>query len=183
LVYQTLRKLVRRLEALDVPYAVAGGLALNAHGYRRLTIDLDVLVTAQGRDRLLASLEGLTYEPEARGRKRLRDAEHGVGIDLLIAGKFPGDGQPKPVAFPDPAHVGVEIDGVCYLRLPSLVELKLASGMTNFSRLRDVADVVELIKAIGLPAEFAGELNPYVRDKYLELWRGIQESPVGPDQG
>ncbi len=30
------------------------------------------------------------------------------------------------------------------------------------------------------PLEFANELNPYVRDKYLELWHGIQDSPVGP---
>jgi hypothetical protein len=39
---------------------------------------------------------------------------------------------------------------------------------------------LELIKAIHLPAEFNEELDPFVRDKYLEFWRGIQESPVGP---
>ena len=66
------------------------------------------------------------------------------------------------------------------MSLPSLVELKLASGMTNLGRLKDLADVVELIKTRGLAVEFAEELNPYVREKYLELWRGIQESPVGP---
>ena len=38
----------------------------------------------------------------------------------------------------------------------------------------------QLIETRQLPAEFADELNPYVRDKYLELWHGIQESPVGP---
>jgi hypothetical protein len=106
-----------------------------------------------------------------------------VRIDFLIAGRFPGDGRPKPVAFPDPATVGVEIDGIRYLSLSSLVELKLASGMANFVRLRDHADLVELIKAIGLPAEFAEELNPYVRDKYLEFWQAVQEAPPGPDQG
>jgi hypothetical protein len=49
--------------------------------------------------------------------------------------------------------------------------------------MKDLTDGVELIKALGLPAEFVAALNPYVRDKCLELWRGIQESPVGPDQG
>ena len=47
-------------------------------------------------------------------------------------------------------------------------------------RLKDFADVIALIEALHLSAEFADQLNPYVRDKYLELWQGIQDSPVGP---
>jgi len=68
------------------------------------------------------------------------------------------------------------------LALPTLVELKLASGMTNLGRLKDLADVIELIKVRGLPARFAEELNPYVRDKYLELWRSVRDAPAGPDE-
>jgi hypothetical protein len=64
--------------------------------------------------------------------------------------------------------------------LRALVELKIASGMTNIGRLKDLADVQELIRAAGLSAEFAAEVNPYVRDKYLELWHGVHDSPVGP---
>jgi hypothetical protein len=66
------------------------------------------------------------------------------------------------------------------LSLPALVELKLASGMTNLGRLKDLADVQELIKAVMLSSDFADQLNPYVRDKDLELWQGIRDSPVGP---
>jgi len=175
-----MRWLASRFEAMDIAYAVAGGMALNAHGYRRLTIDPDILVTIAGRDRIREELEGLVHSCEANGRKRLRDAGNGVGIDLLIAGYFPGDGKPKPVAFPDPTLVSVEIWGIRFLSLPSLVELKLASGMTNLGRLKDLADVVELIKAIRLPAEFGENLDPYVRDKYFEFWQSIKDSPVGP---
>jgi hypothetical protein len=181
-VFRTLRKIARRLEAMGVPYAVAGGMSLDAHGYRRLTVVVDILVTREGLRTIHAELEGLGYVPPFTGSKNLRDTENGVRIEFLIAGEFPGDGKPKPVAFPDPAQVGVEIDGVRYLSLPSLIELKLASGMTNPGRLKDLGDVQELIKAIGLRAELAEELNPYVRDRYLELWRGLQESPPGPDQ-
>jgi hypothetical protein len=46
--------------------------------------------------------------------------------------------------------------------------------------MKDLTDVIELIKILGLSSEFAEELNPYVREKYLELWRGIRESPIGP---
>jgi Uncharacterised nucleotidyltransferase len=179
-VFQTLRKIAGRLESIGVPYAVAGGMALEAHGFRRLTVDVDILINREGLKTIHERLEGLGYLPPFAGSKNLRDAEHGVRVEFLIAGEFPGDGKPKPVAFPDPAKVAVEIRGVRYLSLPSLVELKIASGMTNLGRLKDLADVQELIRAAHLTAEFAAELNPYVREKYLELWHGVQESPVGP---
>ena len=42
--------------------------------------------------------------------------------------------------------------------------------MTNASRMKDLSDVLELIKILNLPANFADQLNPFVREKYLELW-------------
>jgi hypothetical protein len=180
LVFKTMRKIAHRLDELGVHYAVAGGMSLEAHGFRRLTVDVDILVTREGLKAIHQELEGLGYLPPFTGSKNLRDTENGVRIEFLITGEFPGDGKPKPVAFPDPAAVGVEVDGVRYLSLPCLVELKLASGMTNPGRIKDLGDVQELIRTIGLPAEFAEELNPYVRDKYLELWHGVWESPTGP---
>ena len=181
LVFRSMRKIARRLDELGIPYAVAGGMSLDAHGFRRLTVDVDILVTRDGLMAIHQELEGLGYLPPFTGSKNLRDTENGVRIEFLIAGDFPGDGKPKPVDFPDPAEAGVEIGGIRYLALPKLVELKLASGMTGgIHRMKDFTDVVALIETLHLAAEFAEELNPYVRDKYLELWRGIQESPVGP---
>jgi hypothetical protein len=179
-VFKTMRRIARRLDDLGIAYAVAGGMSLDAHGFRRLTVDVDILVTREGLKTIHERLDGLGYVPPFTGSKNLRDTEFGVRIEFLIAGEFPGDGKPKPVAFPDPAEAGVEIDGIRFLSLPSMVELKLASGMTNLGRLKDLADVIELIKILGLAPGFAEQLNPYVRDKYLELWRGIQESPAGP---
>ncbi len=49
-----------------------------------------------------------------------------------------------------------------------------------FKALRKLAARLEAIKAVGLSADFAAELNPYVRDRYLELWRGVRDAPVGP---
>ncbi len=42
-VYRTLRRIAQRLGELKVPYAIAGGMALFAHGFRRFTEDVDVL--------------------------------------------------------------------------------------------------------------------------------------------
>jgi hypothetical protein len=181
LVFKTLRKIARRLESIDVPYAVAGGMALEAHGFRRLTVDVDILVSREGLKTIHQALDGLGYVPPFTGSKQLRDVESGVRIEFLIAGQFPGDGKPKAVAFPDPETAGVVIDGIRFLSLPKFVELKLASGMTGgIHRMKDFTDVIALIETLKLPAEFAHELNPYVHDKYLELWQGIQDSPVGP---
>lgn len=172
-VHQSLRKVADRLKELRIPYAIGGGMALVVHGYDRTTVDVDILVTPEGLGRVHQSLEGLGYVPPFGGSKNLRDVETGVRIGFLVSGQYPRDGRPKPVAFPNPAEAGVEIDGVRFLRLPVLIELKLASGMTNAARLKDLADVQELIKVLKLPADFSGQLNAYVRDRYMELWNAV----------
>ena len=180
-VQEALRKITRKLDELGIPYAVVGGMALFAHGFRRFTEDVDILVTPEGLKQIHAKLEGLGYVPPFAGSKQLRDTEHGVRVEFLVAGQYPGDGLPKPVAFPDPAAVGVVIDGVRFLDLPTLVELKLASGMTGgVARLKDLADVVALIQALDLPADFARALDPFVRGRFVELWDGVHNAPPGP---
>ena len=54
-VHKTLRKIVKRLEQLQVPYAVVGGMAMFFHGYRRFTEDVDILVTAEGLARSIVN--------------------------------------------------------------------------------------------------------------------------------
>lgn len=176
-VYKTLRSIAARLHELGIPYAVAGGMALVGHGYRRTTVDVDILVTPEGLADAHRNLEGLGYVPPFAGSKNLKDVDTGVRIEFLVAGQYPGDGKPKPVAFPDPGSVAVEIDGIRYLGLPSLVELKLASGMTGKGRRKDLADVQELIRALALDASFAERLDPYVRETYIELWQELQDAP------
>src|SRR5262249_27091581 len=53
-------------------------------------------------------------------------------------------------------------------------ELKIASGMTSSERMKDLSDVQELIKILTLPADFALKLNPYVREKFSELWKAAR---------
>jgi len=60
------------------------------------------------------------------------------------------------------------------LPLPLVLELKLASGISAPHRLKHLADVLETIRALKLPAELVDELNPYVQDKYRELWQAAQ---------
>lgn len=169
-VHDALRKVARRLDELEIPYAICGGMALFMHGVRRFTEDVDILVTKDGLKTIHAALSGLGYAHAFPGSKNLRDADLGVRIEFLIAGQYPGDGKPKPVQFPDPLAVVVEHDGVKYLSLETLVELKLASGISSPDRAKDLVDVQELVRTLHLPADFSEKLDPSVRDKYAELW-------------
>jgi hypothetical protein len=168
-----LRRLVQRLDAEGIPYALLGGLALAEHGYPRLTEDVDVLLTPSGLERFRQRLVGRGYWPAFSGaRKTFRDAETGVRIEIVTTGEYPGDGLPKPVAFPDPAtpEVTVEIEGIRVVALERLVELKLASGTNAPHRLRDLADVQDLIVRLDLPLKLADRLDLSVREAYRDLW-------------
>jgi hypothetical protein len=145
-------------------------MAMFEHGYRRFTDDVDLLVTREGLKDVHQKLEGLGYIPPFPRSKHLRDTEHGVKIEFRVSGDFPGDGKPKAVSFPIPASVAENIGGIQYISLPTLVELKVASGMTSSERMKDLSDVIEMIKTLGLPRDFAGKLNPFVQQKYAELW-------------
>jgi hypothetical protein len=125
-------------------------------------------------------LVGSGYLPPFPGSKQLRDADTGVRVEFLVTGEYPGDGRPKPVAFPDPGAASVEVEGIRLLSLPRLVELKLASRMTNPGRLVDLADVQKLIALLHLPEDFAAQLNAYVCEKYRELWTAVRSNPADP---
>jgi hypothetical protein len=173
-VQRALERLSRTLADKNIPYAIIGGMALNEWGYRRVTVDVDVLLSPDGLRRLKAEVLGRGYVEKFPGSRGLRDIETGVDIDVVLAGEFPGDGKPKPVAFPDPAEAAVAGRRVALLSLNTLVELKLASGISAPHRLKDLADVLELIRALSLPRDLSQSLDPSVRPKYEELWQAAQ---------
>jgi hypothetical protein len=179
-VHKALRKITKRLDELGIPYALAGAMAMFFHGFRRFTDDVDILVTREGLELIHRELEGLGYIPPFQGSRHLRDTELGVRIEFLVSGNYPGDGKPKPVAFPDPKAASVVIGGVHCLQLARLVELKLASGMTNPGRIDDLGDVQKMIRNLHLPEQLTDELHPFVRDKYRELWAAVQNNPLEP---
>ncbi len=174
---ETLRRVTKDLEKKGIDYSVIGAVALNQHGYRRFTEDIDLLLTKEGLEKFKNELLGKGYRPAFEGAtKKFRTTVENVTVEIITSGEFPGDGKPKPVVFPDPSENQTEIDGVKTLSLEKLIELKLASGMTAPHRLKDLADVQELVKAKNLTADFAEKLNPFVREKFLELQKAVEDS-------
>jgi hypothetical protein len=177
-VHKTLRRLVKRLEKAGIAYAVLGGLALNAHRYRRVTTDVDVLLTSEGFAEFKKRFAGKDYESVEGRPRRFTDRKNGVQLDVLVTGLYPGSGQPGPIAFPDPGQAAQRIEEIAYVDLVTLVQLKLAAR-----RWRDFADVVELIRHNGLDERFGERLHPSVRGDYVECLeekRREDEYEAGP---
>jgi hypothetical protein len=162
-VHQSLRRLVKRLEKAEIPYAVVGGMALSAHQYRRATDDVDLLLTPEGIAEFRRLFVPKYYEQVPGRSRRFVDCSNGVTIDILVTGHYPGSGKPGPIAYPDPVAVRQVVMEVPVINLPTLVELKLAAG-----RHRDFGDVVELIRFNNLDESFADKLHESVRRDYTE---------------
>jgi hypothetical protein len=176
LLNNALRRVASDLEEHGIDYSVIGAIALNQHGYRRFTEDIRLLLTKQGLERFREELVGLGYRPAFEGStKKFRTSQENVPIEIITSGDYPGDGLPKPVRFPDPSESFVVIDGVKTISLEKLIELKLASGMTAPDRLKDLADVQELIKTKSIDKAFAENLDSSVRERFIELQKSVHE--------
>jgi hypothetical protein len=155
---------------------------LERHGYQRFTSDIDLLLTKEGLEIFQRELVGMGYRPAFEGaRKKFRATARNVPIEIITAGEYPGDGKPKPISFPEPSESYLTINGVKTVTLELLITLKLASGLTAPGRLKDLADVQELIKLKQLTADFADELHPFVREKFLELQRDAHASQASTE--
>jgi len=162
-VHQTLKRLVRRLERAHIPYAIVGGMAVNAHGHERMTKDVDVLLSRQGFEQFRQLFVPKFYQPLPDLQRRFVDRKNGRGVDVLVAGLFPGNGQPGPAVFPAPDEAAERIKKIQYIGFDALIRLKLAAR-----RYQDLADVVKLIEVHGLDESYLERLHPSLRGDFVE---------------
>ncbi len=161
-VHRMMRRTAKQLETLSILYAIVGGMAVNAHRYRRTTGDVDILLTPEGFAEFRHRLVPKKYGPVPQRPRRFVERTGNVPLDILVTGLFPRTGLPGPIAFPDPADVSEIISNVRVVDLLTLVQLKLAAR-----RFRDLADVVGLTRFNNLDESFADKLHPSLRGDYL----------------
>jgi len=135
------------LQAMSCESVLAGGWAVWRHGFTgRVTQDVDIVLAADRVQEFIrvASVSGFEPQPVPEGRwPKLRHRDTDVYVDLLPEGARPGtQSRPAPTTIPHPSRIGGKGQELHYIELPALIELKLAAG-----RVRDEADVVELIRA------------------------------------
>jgi hypothetical protein len=165
-VHNTLRHLGSILDVARIPYAVFGRAAAFAHGFEQYNLDTDVIVvTEEGLQKMQRVLpfRGFTMTSERRFRDSLTDVE----FKTIPSGRLAGP-EPCPIRFPDPV-ASMMINGYRVVDLPRFIDLKPAMGLWE-TRMRDRADVLQLIQHAKLPREVVNDLDLYVRDEYERLW-------------
>src|SRR5947209_3540100 len=98
MINDALLRIVEDLDRHHIKYALVGALALNQHGFQRLTVDIDLLMTPESLEIFRNELVGLGYRPAFTGAKRkFRTTAENIPIDVITSGEYPGDGLPKSV--------------------------------------------------------------------------------------
>ena len=162
---QTVRAAVALLADHDIPHLIAGGLAVQEHGYFRVTLDADIIVpdAAEAAEFLTGDLSG-PFVREPGFEDTLRDKRTGIQINFLPAAGVVKAGCRVP--FPVPAKVSAT---PLFVPLETLLSLKLDSWHNSPARrARDKGDAVELILKRKLPRDYA--VDAAVRALYVQLW-------------
>lgn len=160
-ILQTARKACAVLAAHGVPCYVAGGLAVQQHGYARFTADVDLVVPDVAAAIDILSIRGFQEIPG--NRMTVKDRETKVEVDLL-----PGGGKVGPalVPYPMPAQVSGE---PVIMPLEDLISNKLGVYYgSKTGRLKDLADAQELIRVGRLPSDLV--VDERVVLQYRRLW-------------
>jgi hypothetical protein len=168
---ETAQRAAAILNQAGIPTLIAGGLAVQVHGYPRMTVDADIIVPD------IVAAHQLLVEHGYRASILLpigvTDPQSKVRVDLL-----PGGNRltPRcPVAFPMPTE-----KAYAFVSLPDLISIKLGSFLSSpVRRGQDKVDVIQLIMRNKLPRDLQG-IDPAVQALYLETWDAIEAEPEGP---
>lgn len=152
------------LKEYNIKPVIVGGLAVQHFGYRRMTEDIDILISREAYTHL---------EQEGKIKFGQLKTKPGVQIDVLTEGK---DNNPDPETVRDGDSLYPTFEGLIYL--------KLLSG-----RDKDKADVTELLKINGLEPELYYKVVHFLPDNLItafdERWRSALsevESGKGPER-
>ncbi|MEK6301848.1 MAG: hypothetical protein AABO41_14145 [Acidobacteriota bacterium] len=147
-------KTAAQLNLLGIRHALAGGLAVGAHGYIRATTDVDFLVGEEAFDHqgsLVAFKPGVPIEVDGIRIDYLSPAALGPQLEEVL------DHPPKS-------------EGLAIVPIEALIYMKLAA-----KRRRDIVDVVELVKAGAdvkrvrdYLGQYAGDLVPLFEELVSE---------------
>lgn len=149
----------KALDAADVRYLVAGGLAVNAHGYIRFTIDIDLVIALEADNirQAFHALARIGYRPtvpikaddfarpeqrerwrEEKGMRVLNfqsDAFRGTSVDVFVYEPF-DFAHEYSIAMCGELLPGTDVR---FVSIPTLIRMKEAAG-----RPRDLDDIQHL---------------------------------------
>ncbi len=147
----------QKLREANIPHALAGGLAVGAHGYPRTTADVDFLVGDEAFEKHAGGLVTLKVPIIAVGK---------VLIDFVSIDETKNEGRQLRPAVEQPP----ESNGIPIVPLPALVYMKLKAG-----RQKDIADLVELLKRGVVDLEEIDRHLAEYAPGQLKRWEKVKE--------
>jgi hypothetical protein len=158
-----------------IDHAIVGGVAVCLHGYRRNTVDLDLLIRPEDTASVRSAIEPEGFQWSARDKEF--SSASGVKIHFVMAGESEGPGQETRFPSPSDSRHVTQIEGLPVLSLAQLIQSKLACGLGDMRRThKDFADVVELIAVHRLDGSFARRLHKSVRKEFRQLVHRVDGS-------
>jgi len=158
-ILDTARDISILIRGSTVSATVIGGVAVVLHGHWRSTKDIDILVDSELTEfSNLLQNHGFVHDPNRR--EFVRDE---IPVHLVL-----------PLQTGTTVKNIVEIEEILTVDLPTLIEMKLRSGTTNFLRAQDLADVIGLIRCRKLTGEFARNLDRSLRPAFQKIVRAIE---------
>ena len=127
------------LQSLLIPANLIGGMALATYGYIRNTEDIDILIHQHNYSKLAQALTDKGAKPEPNNKYKLNNTY----IQIYYGGQQIHKNSPDK--FPEPT---TNTPGLTVIELPQLLAMKVQAG---YSRAKDRADYIELIKRGSIP--------------------------------
>lgn len=192
-----LQQIARAFSDRGVVHALAGGVAMAAHGFPRATKDLDLLIAHSDADIAGEALRALGFEAASGATGFVRYVRHPLPelpelsewADLLLARRPLGlellrQAQAQPILW----------DGIAIPVVPreGIILMKLLAHVNDASRLIDRADIRALLGDVGqsgreslraAAAELGADVVALLHRIEQESHDGIRESPPGADFG
>lgn len=147
----------RELRKAGIPHALAGGLAVGAHGYPRTTDDVHFLVGDEAFEKREGGIVTLKVPLIAVGKVR---------VDFVSIDESKGEQRQLRPAVEEPPRS----DGIPIVALPALVYMKLKAG-----RQKDTADLVELLKRGSVDLEAMDDYLEEYAPEQIRRWQRVKE--------
>ena len=174
--WASLENLTSILKKNNINFTIIGGAARNQYKYFKITEDIDLLVDVKHREKMLNLPIGFIRELSKGRGKRYSLHNPKTDIDVIYTGEKAGS-EESNIPYENPKKISNVIQGIPFLSLENLIKYKLASGIFGHQRFKDFDDIIELIKRNKLPKNYCDNLRSDLKDKYIELWVGVKNSP------
>lgn len=145
---KVLAAILAELEKHNIPYAIVGAVAMGFWGVRRDTVDIDLLVKAADREKVIAFMKGIGYDHMIASNfaDQFGHLMKGMGlVDFLYTKREQGiieDGK---------TFKGINKDIDVRVAMPEdIIGLKLDAIKNNPKReIRDWADIQAIVEVLG----------------------------------